>query len=210
MREQIKQWLEVGYRANWVVWGLFTLLIFCQTLLFDHFAFKELALQPTPLNRFAMLISKMAAAMLFASLTFFLRDKRWLIVLSVAIDTWFVANLIYMRNNHILLDAEAFNMSANLNGYFWSVLIYIEWGIDLLFYGLTALFCCIYFFTIQSKRNWWGGLITILLAIGMRLFAEVLYVNNIENLTHQKPNTMLCRSFASIGNRFMVHISLLR
>lgn len=186
MREQIKQWLAVGYRANWVVWGLFTLLIFGQTLLFDHFAFQELALQPTPLNRFAMLLSKLAASMLFASLTFVLRDKRWLIVLSVAIDTWFIANLIYMRNNHILLDAEAFNMSANLNGYFWSVLIYIELWIDLLFYGLTVLFCTIYFFTIQSKRNWWGGLIVVLLAIGMHLLAEALYVNNKEKLTNQK------------------------
>ena len=184
MREQIKTWLSVGYRANWIVFGLFTLLIFVQTLLFDHFAFRELALQPSLQNQIAMLLSKLAASMLFGSAVFILRDKRWLIALSLVIDTWLVANLIYMRNNHILLDAEAFNMSGNLHGYFWSVLIYIEWWIDLLFYGLTALFSCIYFFTTQSKRCWWAWLMTLVLAVGLRLGAEALYVNDKDKTTH--------------------------
>ena len=178
MREKIQQWLSVGNRANWVVFGLFTLLIFVQTLLFDHFAFRELELQPSVQNTFAMLFAKLAAAMLFASFTFLLHDKRWLIALSLVIDTWFVANLIYMRNNHILLDAEAFNMSGNLHGYFWSVLIYIEWWIDLLFYGMTALFACVYFFTIRSKRCWQAWLVMLVVAVGLRLGAEALYVND--------------------------------
>ena len=177
-RQKCKQWLAEGYRAGWVVFGLFALLIFGQTLLFDHFAFRELALQPSAQNTLAMLMSKLAASLVFASFTFLMRDKRWLIVLSVALDTWFVANLIYMRNNHILLDAEAFNMSGNLHGYFWSVLIYIEWGIDLLFYGLTALFCFVYFFTTQSRRCWWAWLSVVVFAVGLRLTAEAIYVND--------------------------------
>lgn len=177
-REKAKAWLAEGYRASWVVFGLFTLLIFAQTLLFDHFAFRELALQPSAQNSIAMLLSKLAAAIFFASFTFLLKDKRWLIVLSVAVDTWFIANLIYMRNNHILLDAEAFNMSGNLHGYFWSVLIYIEWGIDLLFYGLTVLFCAIYFFTTQSKRCWWAWLGTVVIGLGFFWIAEAMYISD--------------------------------
>jgi phosphoglycerol transferase MdoB-like AlkP superfamily enzyme len=125
-------------------------MVFGKTLLFDHFAFREWSFEPTVPS----LLCKLAAAMFFASFTFLLRDKRWLIPLSVVIDTWFIANLVYMRNNHILLDGEAFNMAGNLHGYFWSVLIYIEWGIDLLFYGLTALFCLVYRFIKQSERSW--------------------------------------------------------
>ena len=128
-RDYFRAWLAKGTNASWVVFGLFTLLIFSQTLLFDHFAFRELALQPSALGYVAKLFSKLGAAMVIAAITFLLKDKRWLIFLSIVIDTWFVANLIYMRNNHILLDAEAFNMSGNLHGYFWSVLIYIEWGL---------------------------------------------------------------------------------
>ena len=133
---KLKEWLSVGNRTNWVVFGLFTLMVFAKTLLFDHFAFREWNFEPSLLS----MVYKLAAAMFFASFTFLLRDIRWLILLSVVIDTWFIANLVYMRNNHILLDGEAFNMAGNLHGYFWSVLIYIEWGIDLIFYGLTALF----------------------------------------------------------------------
>ena len=177
-RKNCKEWLAEGHRASWLVFALFALLFFLQTLLFDHFAFRELELNPSAQNRFAMLLSKFAASLLFASLTFIIRDKRWLLGLSLVVDTWFVANLIYMRNNHILLDAEAFNMSGNLHGYFWSVLIYVEWKIDLLFYFMTFLFAFIYFFTTTSKRHWWAWVGVIVVAIGLRYGAEGLYVND--------------------------------
>ncbi len=177
-RKRCKQWLAEGNRASWSVFGAFALLIFLQTLIFDHFAFREMALEATTQNTIAMWISKIAASLLFASVVFILKDKRWLIAFSLVIDTWFVANLIYMRNNHILLDAEAFNMSGNLHGYFWSVLIYVEWKIDLLFYLMTALFSTIFFFTTRSKRNWWAWIIVLVLAVGLRHTAAALYVND--------------------------------
>ena len=148
-------------KSNWIVFGLFALLIFGQTLLFDSWAFYDLDSHAT----FWSMLYKLAAAMLFASFTFLLRNKRWLILLSVVIDTWLVANLIYMRNNHILLDAEAFNMSGNLHGYFWSVLIYIEWGMDLLFYGLTALFGWVLWRLPKSERSIKSWLVIFLLGL---------------------------------------------
>jgi hypothetical protein len=163
-------------KQNWIVFGLFALLIFGKTLLFDHYAFYELALQPTAWQRLSMLLSKAAAAMLFASPVFLMRDKRWLIPLSVIVDTWFIANLIYMRNNSILLDAEAFNMSGNLHGYFWSVLIYIEWGIDLMFYGLTLLFCLLFFFVKKTERSGRAWALGLILSVVCRLGGEALYV----------------------------------
>lgn len=177
MRERIKQWFILGNRANWCVFILFALFVFCKTLLFDHFAFRELELQPSFVGLLSKTFVKLAAALLFASVTFLLRDKRWLILLSFLIDTWFIANLIYMRNNHILLDAEAFNMSSNLHGYFWSVLIYIEWGIDLIFYGLTALFCIVYRYTTKSARRWRAWIIVVLASVVLRLAGEAIYVS---------------------------------
>lgn len=177
MRERIKQWFILGNRANWCVFILFALFVFCKTLLFDHFAFRELELQPSFVGLLSKTFVKLAASILFASVTFLLRDKRWLILLSFLIDTWFIANLIYMRNNHILLDAEAFNMSSNLHGYFWSVLIYIEWGIDLIFYGLTALFCIVYRYTTKSARRWRAWIIVVLASVVLRLVGEAIYVS---------------------------------
>lgn len=176
MRKRIQQYLAIGNRANWCVFAIFAIFIFGKTLLFDHFAFRELALQPSFVGLLSKTFVKVAAALLFASVSFLLRDKRWLILLSFIIDTWFIANLIYMRNNHILLDAEAFNMSSNLHGYFWSVLIYIEWGIDLLFYGLTALFCVVYRYTTKSARSWRSWIIIVIVSILLRLIGEAIYV----------------------------------
>ena len=175
MRERIKQWLAIGNRANWCLFALFTLFIFGKTLLFDHFAFRELDLQSSFLGWTSKTLVKMAAALFFASFSFILHDKRWLILLSFLIDTWFIANLIYMRNNHILLDAEAFNMSSNLQGYFWSVLIYIEWGIDLLFYGLTALFCLVYRYITKTTRSWRAWVIMMIVSVALRWTGESLY-----------------------------------
>ena len=177
MRERIQQFLAIGNRANWCVFAIFAIFIFGKTLLFDHFAFRELALQPSFVGILSKTFVKVAAALLFASFTFLLRDKRWLILLSFIIDTWFIANLIYMRNNHILLDAEAFNMSSNLHGYFWSVLIYIEWGIDLLFYALTILFCLVYRYTTKSVRNWRAWIIVVFVSVAFRLSGEAIYVS---------------------------------
>lgn len=176
MRERIKQWFILGNRANWCVFILFALFVFCKTLLFDHFAFRELDLQPSFVGLLSKTFVKLAASILFASVTFLLRDKRWLILLSFLIDTWLIANLIYMRNNHILLDAEAFNMSSNLHGYFWSVLIYIEWGIDLIFYGLTALFCLVYRYITKTTRSWRAWIIVLLASVVLRLAGEAIYV----------------------------------
>lgn len=148
-------------RTSWILFGLFSLMVFGKTLLFDHFAFREWGFEWSLLG----VCYKLAAAMFFASFIFLLRDKRWIILLSVVLDTWFIANLIYMRNNHILLDAEAFNMSGNLHGYFWSVLIYIEWGIDLMFYGLTALFGLIFIWIKNTERSWRAWLCTCLLGL---------------------------------------------
>ena len=177
MRERIQQFLAIGNRANWCVFAIFAIFIFGKTLLFDHFAFRELALQSSFAGILSKTFLKIAAALLFASFTFLLRDKRWLILISFLIDTWFIANLIYMRNNHILLDAEAFNMSSNLHGYFWSVLIYIEWGIDLIFYGLTALFCLVYRYITKTTRSWRAWIIVVLASVVLRLAGEAIYVS---------------------------------
>ena len=180
------EWLAVGQRANWVVFSAFAVLIFVQTLIFDHFAFREIALYTSFWETASMILSKLAAALLFASLTFLLRDKRWLILLSVIIDAWMVANLIYMRNNHILLDAEAFNMSGNLHGYFWSVLIYVELEIDLIFFGMTALFSLLFKLTKRSPRSWKAWLIVLVLSIGLRQGATGMFVH--AQKQHQVPS----------------------
>lgn len=170
-----RDWMSKGNRASWVVFGLFTFFTFVKTLLFNHYAFHYHMvpnLWESPMAFFGTILPKLSMAVVMASVTFLLKDKRWMILLSFAIDTWCVANLIYMRNNYILLDAEAFNQAANLNGYSASILIYIEWGIDLLFYIMTALWSCIFFFTDRSRRSWRWTLLTLLIGISVHLVGD--------------------------------------
>lgn len=168
--ERFKQWLSKGNNAAWVVFALFAVFTFVKTLVFDQCAFVYRANSTLFANQrffWGALFTKLSLAVIFASFAFLLKDKRWMILLGFAIDTWCVANLIYMRNNFILLDAEAFNEAGNLHGYWTSTLIYIEWGIDLGFYLLTALMSCIFFFTGKSNRSW--RMFLVMFAVGIVL-----------------------------------------
>ena len=175
--EQWREWMRKGNRASWVVFSLFALFTFAKTLLFNQFAFHYNMvpnLWESPAAFFSTVLPKLSMAIVTASLTFILKDKRWMILLSFIIDTWCVANLIYMRNNYILLDAEAFNQAGNLHGYSASILIYIEWGIDLLFYLMTALWSCVFFFTDRSRRSWRLCLITLLAGMALHFTGDTI------------------------------------
>ena len=172
-----REWMSKGNRASWIVFSLFAFFTFVKTLLFNHYAFHY-HLVPNPMESpaafFSTVLPKLSVAIGLASITFLLKDKRWLILLSFIIDTWCVANLIYMRNNYILLDAEAFNQAGNLHGYSASILIYIEWGIDLLFYLMTALWSCVFFFTNRSRRSWRLSLITLLTGMALHFIGDTI------------------------------------
>lgn len=171
-----RQWLQVGNRAAWFIFLLFTGIVFVQSLVFDYFAFREWNMQPTALERLSMILSKLAAAILGGSIVFFLRDKRWQIFFASFASAWMIANLLYMRNNHRLIDAEAFNMASNLQGYSLSVLIYFEPVIDIIFVAAWLIFCLAFLFTDRSPRNWKLGLLMVVLSIGLRLGAEGIYI----------------------------------
>lgn len=171
-----RQWLQVGNRASWFIFLLFTVLVFVQTMVFDYFAFREWDMHLTTLEGLSMIMSKLAAAVLGGSIVFFLKDKRWQIFFASFASAWMIANLLYMRNNHRLIDAEAFNMASNLKGYSLSVLIYFEPAIDILFVSCWLLFCLAFLFTDRSPRNWKVGLLMVVLSIGLRLGAEGIYI----------------------------------
>ena len=171
-----REWLQVGNRASWFIFLLFTSLVFIQTLVFDHYAFREWNMQPTTLERLSMILSKLAAAILGGSIVFFLRDKRWQIFFASFASAWMIANLLYMRNNHRLIDAEAFNMASNLKGYSLSALIYFEPAIDILFVSAWVIFCLAFLFTSRSPRNWKLGLLMIVISAALRLSAEGIYI----------------------------------
>ncbi|MBQ4507959.1 MAG: sulfatase-like hydrolase/transferase [Paludibacteraceae bacterium] len=171
------EWLNRDNRASWIIFALFALLTFAKTLLFNHYAFHHHMVPDvmnSPVGFFGTLLPKLSMAVLLASFTFLMKDKRWMILLSFIIDTWCVANLIYMRNNYILLDAEAFNSSSNLHGYSASILIYIEWGIDLLFYLLTCLMSLIFVFTNRSPRSWQWALATMMAGVLLHFAGDTL------------------------------------
>ncbi len=142
-------------RDNTRIFGVLFALFFLKNMLFHWLAFNEWL----PANEMGLwaaagwLLPKIGSALLIASLAFLMKRKRWMLVVALAVDTWCIANLIYMRNNNYLLDSFAFNIAGNLNGYWWSTLLFIEWAVDLGLYAISLLTCLLLIRPKQAERS---------------------------------------------------------
>lgn len=165
-------------KNNWIIFGVFTLLFFLKNLLFQHFAFYEWlpADSHGAMAWVAFLLPKLASALFWASAVFLLKDKRWMILLAIIADTWCIANCIYMRNNNYILDSFAFSIAGNLNGYWWSVLLFIDWAIDLMIYGISCLFFLVFFKIRKEKRSVAAWALVALCAVMLHYGGEACYI----------------------------------
>lgn len=171
-------------QKNYLVFTIFALFFFAKNIVFHWFCFYEWL--PTNETGFlatvGWLLPKIGSALFFAGLTFLVKDKRWLVIPAFIIDIWCIANWIYMRNNNFLLDSFAFNIAGNLNGYWWSCLVFVELLLDAGILLSSILVCAFTFHFIHKTQRQWGvAAIVLLLSIGCHYASEGLYI-----LSHNK------------------------
>lgn len=161
-------------QRNYLVFGIFALLFFLKNLVFHWFSFYEWlpAGETGFLATLAWLLPKIGSAIFFASLTFLVKDKRWLVIPAFVIDIWCLANWIYMRNNNFLLDSFAFNIVGNLNGYWWSCIVFVELLLDISIFVSSILVCILVFRTIHKTECQWAAAAIVLLVSVVCLYAS--------------------------------------
>ena len=149
----------------------------------------------------AFYLPKIAISCFFASLLFLLKDKRWAIILSLLIDIWLLANLIYVRTNNLYLDVYALSMTGNMSGFWNSVFIFIEWK-DIIFFALSGLMFAIIWFLNNRKRNIisWG--IVLLFSIGLHYVGE--WCQCVSTSEQQKCNlSIILNTFSRSGRSYI-------
>lgn len=127
MYQSIRSFFEKGHRAVWCVFLLFALTTFVKVTLFHWICFHTLmvsSLWKAPSVFWAFWLPKLSIATLIGSFIFLTKRKYWTIIVSVIIDLWIIANLIYFRSNNLFISYEAVEMASNLQGFESSILTY--------------------------------------------------------------------------------------
>ena len=155
MLQQIKSYLSKGNRAQWCFFVLFALTIFLQCCLFHWLAFHSIlisSLWKNPLAFWAFYLPKISISLFIASFVFLFKRKGWTIVVSLLINIWIIAELIYFRANRILLDAQSFTLISNMDGFWSSVPMYM-YSSDLILLLPNLLLISGIIFLAAEKRN---------------------------------------------------------
>ena len=144
--------LRINKDLSLCVFGVFALSIFLKCILFHYICFNYIALSSlwnATKEFFAFYLAKLFPAFFIASFVFLTKRHKWTIVVSVIIDLYLIANIIYFRANDLFLNFETIAMVGNLNGFWSSITAYFNWKI-LLFAVLTGLYS---FFIIKSSPS---------------------------------------------------------
>lgn len=165
-------------RQNWILFAVFFVFFVAKNVIFHYFSFFEWLPKGDHgwLAWLAWLLPKMASAIALASLVFVLKDKRWMVIPALVVDIWCIANWIYMRNNNFLLDSFAFNIAGNLNGYWTSVFVFIDWGLDLCMIASSLLMLIPIRYLNSRGTQYIPIVICLLLSVGMHYMGEGCYV----------------------------------
>lgn len=156
------------HQEFWVVMFItFSKLIAFHYICFDYLAFSSI--MDKPLEFFAFYFAKLAPAIFIASFVFIVKKRWWTIVVSFIIDLWLIANIVYFRIFGFFLDEETLFMASNMNGFWASILPFIDYKL-FIFIILSFLLCVYWWFHRTNKhRNWglWGISIFIVVLIGV-------------------------------------------
>lgn len=166
-KNQLSAFLQKGNRTTWCVFFLFAFSIFLKCMWFHWLCYQTLpvsAIFHHP-HRLLVYLSKAAMAVFVASFVFLSKRKHWTVVVSILLDIWIIANFIYFRANNLFITLDAIMMANNMNGFWSSVILYMNWK-ALLFPLITIVYALlIYLAPLNIHRHFTSFLITTLLTL---------------------------------------------
>lgn len=164
--------------ADWLTFAAVLAVVFLKNLLFHYSCFGYLAfssLWTVPVDFFAFYLAKLSPALFIASFCLLLKRKRFACVISLLLDLWLIANIIYYRANGFFLDIDTIAMAGNMEGFWSSVWTYTNWTVLAILFTTALLFTYCYFarkmpFVTHTTRNWSGFAIVMSIIVVLGVF----------------------------------------
>ena len=133
---------------------LYVIAIFTKCIVFHYSCFGYIAfssLGHAPAEFFSFYASKLFPAVFIASFVFLSKRYWWTIVVSVIIDLWLIANIIYYRANELFINVDAISMIDNMDGFWSSIWLYVNW--ECLFILLTSALVAAVAIIVKGNNN---------------------------------------------------------
>ena len=173
-------------KVNWILFVVFALVIFVECCLAHYFSQHSILISSIwkqPLYFWAFYLPKIAIAAMLGSLVFLLKNKWWLILVSLLINVWIWANMLYFRVYGGFIDGYVMMMADNLKGFESSIAALIEVK-DFVFFFMTLLLAIlIYLLRKWSKREMKTGLIVFAISCVLWACASNLNFHKYELFT---------------------------
>lgn len=200
-REKIRDMVSNIY----VYCAIFILAVFVKCVLFNWFAFHSIllaSLWKTPSVFWGFYLPKLAMAIGVASFVV-LCNRKWLaIVLSVIIDLWIIANLMYIRSYGMVVDAFSITMAGNLRGFESSLPLYIHWA-DIIYPILTIGISFIPYTRTEKKPRFVYSISLVIVAIIMGYVGQYSYLR-----AHDSTSDFCWRLFTRKARQDMYGVEL--
>ena len=174
--EQFNNWLSQGNRLTWLLFFIFTFVLFLKNTFFHWDAFHSIlisSLWRDPLSFYKFHMAKLLMPLFISSFLFISKYRWWTIVMSLLIDIWCVSNLIYFKTYDTFLSVSDILLISNMEGAWSSIIVYFDMYMIFMFL-LTAIWIVIYCYCCKIKiRRQWITFTSLLLTIFI-----LAYLNN--------------------------------
>ena len=149
---------------------LFTMCLFIKCILFHWDAFHSIlisSLWRDPLSFYKFYMAKLLMPLFISSFIFISKRYWWTIIVSLLIDFWCIANLVYFKAYDAFLSVYDILLVGNMGRAWSSVTAYFDWymlgilEITILWCGLCFIVCKVC--NCKYKRRWGGGFCSLLI-----------------------------------------------
>lgn len=119
---------------------------------FMHHSILVSSLWKQPLYFWSFYLPKVSISILLASFVFLFKRKWGIIVLSLLIDIWIWANIVYFRVYEGVIDGYVLMMAGNLKGFTSSIISLIEWK-DMSFFLLSSILAILVYLLREMEKQ---------------------------------------------------------
>lgn len=144
---------------KWLIFVAFTLLLFAKCLLFHWSVFHSIlisSLWREPLEFFKFYVAKLLMPLCIASFTFISKRQWWTIIVAFLVDFWCIANSIYYKTYDCFLTIDDIQMADNMDGFWSSVLSYVDWTMAVSLLLTFLWFPIVYYCSRNVQYRYWA------------------------------------------------------
>lgn len=166
----------------WILFVVLFSVLFFKTVLFHWLVFHSVLISSIWHHTglfFLFWLGKMIPATILASFIFIIRKGWWAIALNVIVDLWCISNYIYFQSNGLFLSVDSLSMIGNMDGFWSSILPYINWRL-LLYPISTIIFAVCYKLLKSEERHAISFILTFATSLFLLIPQKLLYAERID------------------------------